>query len=118
MRLPIDTSAMTILAAGLAEPVIDFDSRRPKTDPVSGEPLFAVQLVLLAGDAAEVVSVKLAGVQPALRVGAPVTVSGLVASSWAMGERSGISFRAARLTPTPAGMTTAAAATGKGGEGR
>jgi len=118
MRLPIDTSAMTILAAGLAEPVIDFDSRRPKTDPVSGKPLFAVQLVLLAGDAAEVVSVKLAGVQPALRVGAPVTVSGLVASSWAMGERSGISFRAARLTPTPAGMTTAAAATGKGGEGR
>jgi len=117
MRLPIDTSAMTILAAGLAEPVIDFDSRRPKTDPVSGEPLFAVQLVLLAGDA-EVVSVKLAGVQPALTVGAPVTVTGLVASSWAMGERSGISFRAARLTPAPAGMTTAAAATGKGGEGR
>jgi hypothetical protein len=114
MRLPIDTQAMTILAAGAAEPVIDFESRRPKTDPVTGEALFAVQLVLLAGDAAEVVSVKLAGEPPALTVGAPVAVTGLVATPWAMGERSGIAFRAARLTAGP----TVSGSSKSGGEGR
>ena len=32
MRLPIDTSAMRFAGAGPAEPVLDFETRQPKTD--------------------------------------------------------------------------------------
>ena len=32
MKLPIDTNGMTFLAAGAAEPVVDFDSKTAKVD--------------------------------------------------------------------------------------
>ena len=38
MRLPIDTSAISFLCALLPEPVVDFETRRPKADE-NGEPL-------------------------------------------------------------------------------
>jgi hypothetical protein len=38
----------------------------------------------------------------AIRQGAPVKVSGLVAQPWTMADRSGVSFRAARIEPAMA----------------
>ena len=60
MKLPIDTSVMTFLAAGPPEPVVDFESKAAKLDE-HGAPLFAVQLVVLADGGAEVIGVKVAG---------------------------------------------------------
>jgi hypothetical protein len=37
--------------------------------------------------------------RPGIRQGAPVKVSGLVAQPWTMADRSGVSFRAARIEP-------------------
>lgn len=43
-----------------------------------------------------------AGESKGLSVGGAVKVSGLVATTWAMGDRSGVSFRAAKVEPAPA----------------
>jgi hypothetical protein len=39
MRLPIDTNSLAFICAGDAQPVVDYDTRRPKTDD-NGVPLF------------------------------------------------------------------------------
>ena len=41
MRLPIDTATVKFAAAGPAEPVLDFETRQPKTDE-NGIPMFSV----------------------------------------------------------------------------
>ncbi len=48
MRLPIDTSGLTLLVGLAPEPVVDFETRRPKADE-NGEPLYQLQLVALGG---------------------------------------------------------------------
>ncbi|HET6909102.1 MAG TPA: hypothetical protein VFH54_07175 [Mycobacteriales bacterium] len=98
MRLPIDTSAMTFVVAGAAEPVRDFESKQPKTDE-NGVPLFAVALMVLGETQPEIISVKIAGEAPAVSPGQAAKVTGLAATPWAMGERSGISFRALKVEP-------------------
>jgi hypothetical protein len=102
MKLPIDTTGVTFLCALAPEPVMDFETKRQKGD-LNGEPLFAVQLVLLADGGAEVISVKIVGTPAAgLVSGTPVAVVGLVATPWSMGDRSGVSFKASSIQPLTA----------------
>ena len=65
---------------------------------MAGEPLYTVQLVAMGEDDAEILPVKVPGVS-ALRAGTAVKVSGLVVTPWKMGDRSGVSFRAAAVQP-------------------
>lgn len=99
VKLPISTTSMTFLSAGTPEPVVDFETKRPRTDE-AGQPLFAAQIVVLADGGAEVISVKTAGTPPSIGQGQAVKVTGLVATPWAMGDRSGVSFRAASIEAT------------------
>jgi hypothetical protein len=96
MKLPVDVSAISFLCAMAPEPVVDFETKRPRADE-NGEPLFAVQLVALAEGSAEIIAVKVAGAAPAVRQGQPVKVLGLVAQPWTMGDRAGVAFRAQRV---------------------
>jgi hypothetical protein len=96
MKLPIDTTGMTFLAAGPAEPVRDFESKAAKVDE-NGETIHGVQLVVLVEGNAEVVNVKVAGEPKGLAQGTAVKVTGLVATPWSMGDRSGVAFRADRI---------------------
>ena len=98
MKLPVDVSAISFLCAMAPEPVVDFETKRPRADE-HGEPLFAVQLVALAEGTAEIIAVKVAGTAPAVRQGQPVKVLGLVAQPWTMADRAGVSFRAAKVEP-------------------
>ena len=99
MRLPIDTAAIAFLCALAPEPVIDFETRRPKADE-TGEPLYVIQLIAMGDGSADLLAVKVPGVpSPAIRQGAPVKVAGLVAQPWTMADRSGVSFKAARVEP-------------------
>ena len=102
MRLPIDTSGMTFLCAVAASPVLDFESRRQRADLDTGEALYALQLLALNGEAAEIVKVTVAGEPKGVGSGQPVRVAGLTANYWAMGDRSGLSFRAAKVEPVAA----------------
>jgi hypothetical protein len=99
MKLPIDTSAIAFLCALTPEPVVDFETRRPKADE-NGEPLYVVQLLVMGDDSANLIAVKVPGVlSSGIRQGHPVKVHGLVAQPWSMNDRSGVSFRAARVEP-------------------
>jgi hypothetical protein len=99
MKLPVDTSAIAFLCAMPPEPVVDFETRRPKADE-NGEPLFVVQLLVMGEDSADLIAVKAPGVpSPAIRQGVAVKVTGLVAQPWTMADRSGVAFRAARVEP-------------------
>jgi hypothetical protein len=82
--------------------VVDFETRRPKADE-NGEPLYVVQLLVMGDDSANLIAVKVPGVlSSGIRQGHPVKVHGLVAQPWSMNDRSGVSFRAARVEPAVA----------------
>jgi hypothetical protein len=99
LKLPVDTSAIAFLCAVEAEPVVDFETKRPRADE-NGEPLYLVQLIALSDGAAEILAVKVPGMpSQAIRQGHPVKVTGLVAQPWTMADRSGVAFRAARIEP-------------------
>jgi hypothetical protein len=102
MKLPVDTSAIAFLCAMPPEPVVDFETKRPRADD-NGEPLYVVQLLAMGEGSAEILAVKVAGMPaPGIRQGHPVKVVGLVAQPWTMGDRSGVAFRAARIEPAVA----------------
>jgi hypothetical protein len=102
MRLPIDTSAISFLCALAPEPVLDFETKRPRADE-NGEPLYVIQLLVMGEDSADLIAVKVPGVlSSGIRQGHPVKVSGLVAQPWSMNDRSGVAFRAARVEPVVA----------------
>lgn len=101
MKIPVDTKDLTFLCTAPAEPVLDFETKQPRSDE-NGEPLFAVQLVAIADGSAEIISVKVSGKPMAIDAGVPVRVSGLVATPWQMGERFGISYRAEKVERTAA----------------
>ena len=102
MKLPVDTSAIAFLCAVEAEPVVDFETKRPRADE-NGEPLYVFQLLAMGDGSADLLAVKVPGVpSAAIRQGAAVKVAGLVAQPWTMNDRSGVSFRAARVEPVVA----------------
>jgi hypothetical protein len=110
MRLPIDTSGMGFIAAGVPEAVVDYDTRRPKTDE-NGVPLFAVAVMAMSEGTAEVIVVKTAGETKGVTAGTVLRLVGLTGLPWSMeGGRSGVSFRAARIEPVRP--------EGRGGESR
>src|SRR6266536_154011 len=97
MRLPIDTSEMTFHVVSRPEPVRDPTSGRVRTTS-DGRALFMVQLVASWRDQAGVIAVEVASEPSAdIRPGAVVSVTGLSAISWAIGNRSGLVFRALRI---------------------
>jgi hypothetical protein len=52
----VDTSAITFLCAVEAEPVVDFETKRPRADE-NDEPLYVVQLIAMTDGAAEIIAV-------------------------------------------------------------
>jgi hypothetical protein len=104
MRLPVDTNLLSFICAGTAEPVVDYESRRPKTDE-NGTPLFQVALVAMSDGVAEVIAVKVPGEPKGVTQGAQVRLAGLVAVPWAMGDRSGIAYRATHIEANPPART-------------
>lgn len=97
MKLPIDTSSMQFIGVLAPEQVLDFETKAPKTDN-NGEVLWAVQVAAMAQDSAEIIKVTVAG-EPRIDQGAMLRLDRLVASPWAMGDRSGVSFRAEKMEP-------------------
>jgi hypothetical protein len=102
VKLPVDTSAIAFLCAVEAEPVVDFETKRPRADE-NGEPLYMVQLLAMGDGSADLLAVKVPGTpSQAIRQGHPVKVTGLVAQPWTMNDRAGVAFRAARIEPAVA----------------
>ena len=96
MRLPVDTSAVSFVSAGPPEPAIDFDTKAQKTDD-SGLLINQVHLFTVGAGGRDVITVKVAGDIKGVGEFTPVRVTELVATTWAMGDRAGVSFRAAKV---------------------
>jgi hypothetical protein len=92
MRIPVDTSGLTLMAAAAARPVTDFDTRQHKADE-NGELLYNLQVVLMDSEGAQIITVKVPG-DPQVGQGALLQLEGLVAMPWSMNDRSGVAFRA------------------------
>ena len=102
MRLPVDTSVVSFVSAGPAEPSIDFETKQQKTDakgvPVNRVDLFAVG----EGGTKDVITVKVSGEIRGLGQFTPVKVTDLVAITWSVKdrqgvERTGVSFSASKV---------------------
>jgi hypothetical protein len=60
MKLPVDTSAIAFLCALAPEPVVDFETKRPRADE-NGEPLYVIQLLAMGDGSADLLAVKVPG---------------------------------------------------------
>lgn len=109
MKLPIDTSGIRFFVGVPPVPVLDFDTKRPKVDE-NGQAVHEVQLCAVMDGKADALAVKFAGAPGLLNEGTPVRIVGMVATPWAKGDRSGVSFRAAAVeAAVPAGRNGSAA---------
>ena len=109
MRLPINVQNLTFIAVSQPEAVVDFDSKQPRTD-TDGRPIFAVGVVALGNEGADILTVKVADQPKGITQGAPVTITDLVATTWQMGDRHGVSFRAGSIAATGTSASTKAPA--------
>jgi hypothetical protein len=64
-----------------------------------GQPLWTVELFALDEFGGEVIRVTVAGIQPKVSQGQPVTVEDLEAVPWSNNGRSGVAYRATSIAP-------------------
>jgi len=110
MRLPVSTLGMTLIVGGI-EPVVDRSTGAVRIDRESGRPLFTVHVMAVsAGDAKpEQWPVRVTGEPSGFGVGSTVQVKNLVAVTWEMEDRHGLSFRAESVEAVSAGPASRAA---------
>lgn len=99
LSLPIDTSGMKFTCTRRPDLRTVRETGQPRLDRATGRELWQVQVMALTADGAEILAITVPG-EPAVSVGQPVTVEGLVALPWAQGERSGIAYRASAIRPS------------------
>jgi hypothetical protein len=100
VRLELKTDRVQFLVTRDPEPKTDPDGRQ-KRDQRSQEPLWQTELVAIDAEGADVIRVATV-FPPKVTAGQYVQVGELVASPWAMGDRSGVAYRAGSLAPMPA----------------
>ena len=93
MDLPIDTSRIQLTCTRNPERRTIRETGAPRIDRQTGKELWQVQVMALTADGAEILAITVPG-EPAVTVGQPVTVEGLVGLPWAQGDRAGIASRA------------------------
>jgi hypothetical protein len=86
------------MSAGLAEPVLDFETRAPKLD-ASGLAVYSVHLFAIWPDSYDTLTVKVAGEPKGVGNFTPVKVTNLIASTWDIGGDHGVSFKADKIEP-------------------
>ncbi|MFF4950098.1 hypothetical protein [Streptomyces chattanoogensis] len=108
--IPVDTTRLGVLRCAVApEPKIaDFESKEVKKDR-DGNTIYTVGVtVRQEGRRVSVIEISVTGEPKGVDEGQEVKVTGLEAFAWAMGDRHGISFRAAAVTPVPMAPTATA----------
>ncbi|MGW7469882.1 SCO3933 family regulatory protein [Streptomyces xantholiticus] len=115
--IPVDTSRLGVLrcAVGPEAKVSNFETKEVKKDR-DGNTIYTVAvMVRQEGRRVSVIEISVTGEPKGVTEGTEVRVTGLEAFAWAMGDRHGISFRAAAITPVPAAGGSATAAASKAG---
>jgi hypothetical protein len=96
MYLPIDTNSIRFTCTRIPELRTIHETGQPRVDRESGKELWQVQVMALTADGAEILAITVPG-EPAVTVGQPVTIEGLVGLPWTQGDRAGIAYRAAAI---------------------
>lgn len=107
MRIKMDTTAIRFMITKPAAPKTDQKTGQQKVDNRTGALLWQLQVMALDENGGEILTVTLDG-EPKVNVGEFVLLHDLVAIPWSQGDRSGVAFRAAGISP--AGKPQAAAA--------
>jgi hypothetical protein len=76
----------------------------PRHDP-DGRALYSISIVAIGGEGADILIVKVAGLPKGITAGSPVKVGDLVATTWQMKDRNGVSFRAESIDSLGASVT-------------
>ena len=112
--IPVDTTRLGVLRCAV-EPeakISNFETQEVKKDK-DGNTIYTVGvMVRQEGRRVSVIEIAVTGQPKGVTEGTEVRITGLEAFAWAMGDRHGISFRAAAITPVPP-----APAIGKSGGG-
>ncbi|MFE2182217.1 hypothetical protein [Streptomyces sp. NPDC059455] len=114
--IPVDTTRLGVLrcAVGPEPKIADFESKEVKKDR-EGNTVYTVAVTVRQdGRRVSVIEIAVPGEPKGVVEGSEVRVTGLEAFAWAMGDRHGISFRAAAITPVPAPTSSAVASKGGG----
>jgi hypothetical protein len=104
MRFPIETSRLRFVVVATGEPLRRYEEGKPReawalrTDD-DGEVLWRLPLVALGDQAGDVLRVAVPG-DPRVAEGETVTVEGLIAQTWKLDGRTGVSLRARAITAT------------------
>ena len=97
MRLPIDITQMSFKTAGDPRPVLDYETKEPRTDK-DGRPLYSVRVFASGEDIGQVIEIKVAGEPAGVRRNQDVRISGLTLQPWTLKNgKSGIAFRATAI---------------------
>jgi hypothetical protein len=96
MKLPIDTNSMRFTCTRKGERRTVRETGQPRLDRETGRELWQVQVMALTEDGAEILAITVPG-EPAVTVGQPVIIEGLVGLPWTQGDRAGIAYRAAAI---------------------
>ena len=107
MRIKLDTTAIRFMTTKPAAPKMDRETRQQKVDKTTGALQWQLQVMALDDTGGEILTVTL-DAEPKMSVGEFVQLHNLVAIPWNQGDRNGVAFRAAGMTP--AGKHQAAAA--------
>jgi hypothetical protein len=100
MQIEMEIRPSTTLLFGNCEPIRDRDTGVQSRDKDTGMPLFRVNLMAFGADGRpDRLTVKVTGEPKGLSTGQPVRPTELVVSTWQMGERTGVSFKAASIVP-------------------
>jgi len=97
MRLMLDTTKVMFTVTRAPEPRKDFGKDQQKVDRDTGRPQWMVEVLALDSERGEVIRVTVAGDQPKVSQGQPVTFTDLEAIAWTNNGKSGVAYRAAAI---------------------
>jgi hypothetical protein len=101
--IPVDTTRLGVLRCAVAPEakISNFETQEVKKDK-EGNTVYTVGvMVRQEGRRVSVIEVAVTGEPRGVTEGTEVRITGLEAFAWSMGDRHGISYRAAAITPTP-----------------
>ena len=97
LAMPIDAS-MAFLAGSNAEPLLDYETKAPRTDR-EGKPYYRVQLIARGAERSETLNVKTVNEPKGIVVHDPVKVTGLSILVFSRNGETGVTFVADRIEP-------------------
>jgi hypothetical protein len=114
--IPVDTTRLGVLRCAVAPEakIGNFETQEVKKDK-EGNTIYTVGvMVRQEGRRVSVIEIAVTGEPRGVSEGTEVRITGLEAFAWAMGDRHGISFRAAAITPVPPAPASGPAKSGGG----